>query len=52
MIGKVKDFANNIKGMISEPANVNVESFNFAIAKKGGEYLLSFTATISIKSKC
>jgi hypothetical protein len=51
IVGKVTDFVNNAKGLISKPMNVDVESFDFAISKKGGEYLLSFNASIAIKSK-
>ena len=51
VINKVKDFVDNIKGMTDQPVDVNVDSFDFTLAKKEGEYTLSFDTKIVVKPK-
>jgi hypothetical protein len=51
IISKVRDFVDNMKGMGGEPMDVKVDSFDFSLAKKEGEYTVTFNTKIAIKPK-
>jgi hypothetical protein len=51
IIGKVRDFVDNVREISGKPMDVSVGSFNFSVGKMNGEFNLSFNTKIAIKPK-
>jgi hypothetical protein len=51
IIGKVRDFVDNVREISGKPMDVSVGSFNFSVGKMNGEFKLSLNTKIAIKPK-
>lgn len=51
MISKVKEFVDDVRGAAGQPMDVRLDSFDFSVGKKEGEYTVSFNTKIAIKQK-
>jgi hypothetical protein len=51
IIGKVRDFVDNVREISGKPMDVSVDNFNFSVGKMNGEINLSFNTKIAIKPK-